>query len=117
MKWISKLLIEIGHPDVRPVTLFEDNEGSLKWGTSFKRTKHIELIYHFVKDLVDRGVIRVKHFSTDAMLADLLTKPLSTSRFKSLRDCMNIARGGGREEAAIKEGMMKLFEIDETLLK
>jgi hypothetical protein len=42
-----------------------------------KRTKHIDIRYHFVKDLVQNNFVNVKYLNTELMFADVLTKPLS----------------------------------------
>jgi hypothetical protein len=53
---------------------------------SGKRTKHLDIRYFYVKDLIERGVLSVNHCVSDDMIADFLTKPLQGNRFKQLRD-------------------------------
>jgi hypothetical protein len=38
--------------------------------------------YFRVKELVDKGVVRLVHEGTDSMVADILTKPLGPEKFK-----------------------------------
>jgi hypothetical protein len=40
------------------------------------RIKHIQIDLHFVRDLVQRGNLHVRHVHTQDQLADLLTKLL-----------------------------------------
>ena len=40
------------------------------------RTKHIEICYHFIRDLVTSGVIAMKYYGIDEQVADILTKSL-----------------------------------------
>ncbi|PKU82175.1 Retrovirus-related Pol polyprotein from transposon TNT 1-94 [Dendrobium catenatum] len=54
------------------------------------RTKHIEIDHWFIRDHIHNQVIRLLPISTTYQLADILTKPLSTSRFKELRTKLNI---------------------------
>lgn len=42
--------------------------------------KHIALDYHFIRNLVQSGALRVTHVSTHDQLADALTKPLTRAR-------------------------------------
>ena len=50
-----------------------------------KRTKHIEIRYHFVREQVNElKNIVVRFIRTNDMLADIFTKPLSGVRFVSL---------------------------------
>ena len=60
-----------------PLTLFGDNQASLKMaqeGADTTRTKHIDIKYHYLKDLVKTKTINVTYEDTSANLADLLTK-------------------------------------------
>jgi hypothetical protein len=42
--------------------------------------KRIRIDLHFVRDLVQRGILQVVHFHTTDQLVDMLTKPLSRAR-------------------------------------
>jgi hypothetical protein len=56
-----------------------DNQSSIAIATDPKyrhRTKHIEVHYHYVREQVERGLIKLEYVSTKEMLADVLTKPL-----------------------------------------
>ena len=44
--------------------------------------KHISVIYHFVRDCVNRGAISVSYTPTAEMFADGLTKLLGTAQHK-----------------------------------
>ena len=48
------------------------------------RMKHVALDYHFIRNNVQLGALRVSHISTKDQLADALTKPLSRARFQEL---------------------------------
>lgn len=53
------------------------------------RSKHIDIRYHFSREVRDRGEINISYLPTDKMIADLLTKPLTKVKHencvKSLR--------------------------------
>ncbi len=66
----------------------EDNKSTIllmKNGrlSSGKRTKHLDIRYFYVKDLIDRGVISVEHCNTNDMIADFLQSPSKGNAFKS----------------------------------
>jgi hypothetical protein len=44
-----------------------------------EKTKHIGLKWHFLKDDVEHGTIKLRYLPTDQMVADMLTKPLPES--------------------------------------
>ena len=65
-------------------TLFQDNLSTITMihngrGTS-PQTRYIAVRFFWAKDRVDSGEIVLEHVPTEAMLADLLTKPLHRLR-------------------------------------
>jgi hypothetical protein len=51
--------------------------------------KHIQIKYHFIRDTMDIGDIRLVSISTTGQLPDLLTKALPRARFQELRDMLH----------------------------
>jgi hypothetical protein len=45
------------------------------------RSKHIEMKYHFIRDMVQKRTIKLQHIRTDEQIADIFTKPLSFGKF------------------------------------
>ncbi|GJZ94816.1 retrovirus-related pol polyprotein from transposon TNT 1-94 [Tanacetum coccineum] len=48
------------------------------------RTKHIDVRYHFIKEHVEKGIVKLFFVKTEYQLADLFTKSLPKDRFKYL---------------------------------
>ncbi|GJZ97121.1 hypothetical protein Tco_0669455 [Tanacetum coccineum] len=48
------------------------------------RTKHINIRYHFINELVEKGIIELYFVGTEYQLADLFIKALPRERFKYL---------------------------------
>nr|GFC05269.1 retrovirus-related Pol polyprotein from transposon TNT 1-94 [Tanacetum cinerariifolium] len=48
------------------------------------RTKHIDVLYHFIKEKVEKGIVELFVVRTEYSLADLFTKALPVERFKYL---------------------------------
>ena len=70
---------------------YQDNESATKLEknglkSSGERTRHINIRYFFIKDILMREKIHLEHCKTERMLADFLTKPLQGSNFKRIRD-------------------------------
>lgn len=55
-----------------------------------KRTKHIQIHYHFIREKVQSKEIEVLYVPTELQLADICTKPLPRDRFKKLCDLIRI---------------------------
>lgn len=83
--WISGILEDL-HIVANPVTIFEDNRGCVCMAKNLesKRTKHIDVKHHFIRDLVASGMLIVESIGTRDQLADLFTKSLEASRFQQL---------------------------------
>ena len=45
-------------------------------------SKHIEIGYLFIRDMLQRGAIKLQYVSTDEQVVDVLTKPLSRVKFE-----------------------------------
>lgn len=61
------------------VNLFSDNQGAIKLSandTYHKRSKHIDIRHHFVRQVIAEKQIVLKHLPTHEMPADILTKSL-----------------------------------------
>lgn len=89
MLWLRSLLTEIGLQPAMESTLYGDNQSTvevLKHGVKSERTKHIDIRYHFVTDVIARGEVRLEWLSTAKQLADVLTKALAEQQFTGLRE-------------------------------
>ena len=70
-----------------------DNESVIKLANnpvSHSRTKHIDILYYFLRDHETKGDIKIHHVSTEKQLAAIFTKPLDESRFCALCSELNI---------------------------
>lgn len=88
-QWIRTLLKEIHRENLlgkggNTVQIFGDNQASLAIAEdpmSHRRTKHIDVRYHYVRQLIAFGKMSVEYVQTEDMLADVLTKPLPLPAF------------------------------------
>lgn len=64
---------------VLKITLLGDNESSIPLTMNIEsqnRTKHIDVIHHFVREVVEDGELEVNWVPGPALLADAMTKNL-----------------------------------------
>lgn len=60
-----------------PTIVNEDNKGAIIWGTDgVRNAKHVYIRYSYVKDLVERKLIKLVYCSSENMIVDILKKPL-----------------------------------------
>ena len=67
------------------IQIYGDNRGSLDMvqnPVKHNRTKHIDIRYHFIRELSQAKVITVNHVSSDDNVADVLTKPLPKLKYE-----------------------------------
>ncbi|KAJ9551903.1 hypothetical protein OSB04_015948, partial [Centaurea solstitialis] len=66
-----------------------DNVSTIKLSKNpvlHKRSKHIDVRFHFLRDLVNEGTIELVYCSSEEQVADILTKPLKLDAFEYLRE-------------------------------
>jgi hypothetical protein len=49
------------------------------------RSKHIDMRFHFLQDLVKDSVIKLEFYGTKDQIADVMIKPLKLEHFLKLR--------------------------------
>ncbi|XP_022041779.1 uncharacterized mitochondrial protein AtMg00810-like [Helianthus annuus] len=91
--WITHLLQELhALPPDRP-TILCDNQSAIfltQNPISHKRAKHIDLDYHFLRELVSAGKLATKFVPTKLQVADIFTKSLPSSQFNIFRHMLRI---------------------------
>ena len=83
--WLRNLCKELGFPQSMPTTLIGDNLEALAmaWNLQFhKRSKHIETKWHWIRDLVERGIVQTESVQDPEQTADALTKALACPKHK-----------------------------------
>jgi len=95
--WLKHLLDEIGFPQ-GCVKIFEDNQGCIaltKNPQDVKRTRHIQLRYHFIRDLVKARALEFPYIQTKRQLADMFTKGLPGNQLQHLATALGVCSKGG----------------------
>ena len=81
--YLHMFLGEINRFD-KPVTLKCDNQRVIALSKDNKFhawTKHIDIQYHFIQEVVENEKISIKYVPTDKNTADIFTKPLPKAKF------------------------------------
>ena len=77
--FLRNLLADLCPAVERCVTLYEDNQSTIKQASNLQssdRTKHIDIRHHFVKQHIADGDIALEYLPTAEQPADALTKSL-----------------------------------------
>ena len=78
---------------LKPITIFEDNNGCIAIAnnpTDHKRSKHIDIKYHFSREKIEQKEVILEYISTGKQLADTCTKPLPALQFLNFRQQMGL---------------------------
>ena len=94
--WLRRFLqhLEIVKTIYEPVTIYCDSMTALAYAKDPKyhgKTKHIQIIYHFVRDMITQNEVVLRLIPMSKMVADPFTKPIARDAFvrhvKSLGLC------------------------------
>lgn len=92
--WLKNLLCEMSVlPKCKPFVVFEDNRGAIflsKNPGDFKRSKHIDIKYHFIRDKVNEGIVNILYCPSSEQIADIFTKSLSRKNFCKFRNMLGL---------------------------
>ena len=90
--WMKQMLKDY-MIDQGSMVVYCDNTSAIdisKNPVQHSRTKHIDIRHHFIRELVEEGVVTLVHISTERQLADIFTKPLDFLRFSYLRSALGL---------------------------
>lgn len=94
--WLRRVCIEMGitKPDSPPIELYMDNEGAIALSSTegTKRSKHIDVRFHHVRDLQALGLVSIESIRSRENPADGLTKSLSTPDHRHFLHLINMDR-------------------------
>jgi len=78
---------------LKTTIIYNDNQGAGQLARNpvfHKRTKHVDIRHHFVRELVEEGTISVNYIPTTEMPADILTKGLGASKHNTCKTSLGI---------------------------
>ncbi|GJS25535.1 hypothetical protein Tco_0454167 [Tanacetum coccineum] len=84
--WMRSQLTDYGF-GFNKIPMYYDNKSALALccnNVQHSRSKHIDIIFHFIKEHVENGVIELYFVNTEYQLADIFTKALGRNRIEFL---------------------------------
>ena len=97
LNWVCFLLTDLGLTLPTAPIIYCDNVGATQLCSNpifHSRMKHVAIDFHFIRDQVQTGSLRVAHVSSKDQLADALTKPLPRSNFQTIKSKIGLASRG-----------------------
>ena len=77
--------------------MYGDNQGALalvKNPHLHARSKHIDVSYHFIRDLAEKRMLQITYVPTTEMIADGMTKPLARMAFERFKRLLGLVEKG-----------------------
>jgi hypothetical protein len=103
--WLRKLVSMLFGDKLEMTVVHCDNQSCIKLTENMvfhDRSKHINMKYHYIQDLVQRKTIKLQYISTSEQVADILTKPLPLRQFVQLRGKLGVAENDSLTERECK---------------
>lgn len=91
--WAQQMLRDIETTFEKPTKVHSDNQGAIKFVKNpiyHRRTKHIDVRHHFIRDEREKNNIEILFVPTDCQPADMLTKSLCYPSLKRCKDKLKI---------------------------
>ena len=87
--WMKRFLAGQGYRLNKNV-FYQDNESAIRleqngFGSRGEKSRHINIRYFFIKDILKSENIELRHCATERMIADFFTKPLQGGLFKTMK--------------------------------
>jgi hypothetical protein len=92
--WLTGLVRELGIQQVG-VLLYCDSQSVIylaKNQVYNTKTKHIDVRFHKIRELVAACELLLEKIHTSENVADMLTKPITTDKFKHCLDLTNVSK-------------------------
>ena len=73
--------------------IFCDNQSCVKLSENpvfHDKSKHIEIKFHYIRDMVQRKAVKLQYVATDEQIVDVLTKPLAKVKFEYFRERLGV---------------------------
>ena len=87
------MLVGLFDAKINATDILCDNHSCIKMTENMvfqDKSKHIEVRYHYIWDMVHKGAVKLKHVPTKEQVADVLTNPLSRVKHEDFRDKLGV---------------------------
>jgi hypothetical protein len=99
--WLKKLVSRLFGDKLEMTVVHRDNKICIKLTKNpvfHDRSKHIDMRYHYIRDLVQRKTIKLQYIAMSEQVADILTKPLTSRQFVQLKGKLGVAENNSLVE-------------------
>jgi hypothetical protein len=94
--WLKQLLLDLGFSQ-QTIIINEDNQACIaltKNPEDHKRTKHVQVKYHVVRDYVNKNIVKFIYCPTADQLGDIFTKAIPGAKLRTMLKKLGLTRTG-----------------------
>jgi hypothetical protein len=99
--WLRKLLAYLFGHVFDSIVIDSDNQSCVKILENrvlHDKSKHIEIKYYYIRNMVQKMVVLVQYLPTDEQVVDVLTKPLTNLKLEYFRDRLGMVENASLVE-------------------
>ena len=94
--WLKQLLLDLGFSQ-QTIIIKEDNQACIaltKNPEDHKRTKHVQVKYHVIRDYVNKNIVKFIYCPTAEQLGDIFTKAIPGAKLRTMLKQLGLTRTG-----------------------
>ncbi|XP_073224806.1 secreted RxLR effector protein 161-like [Cicer arietinum] len=91
--WMKRILEKLGSKQGDCILVRCDNSSTIQLSKNpvlHGRSKHIEVRFHYLRNLTEEGRVKLVHCGSQDQMADIMTKPLKLESFTKLRQMLGV---------------------------
>ena len=93
--WLRKLLVGLFGKPLKRTIIHCNSQSCIKLSTNLafnNISKHIEIPVHYIRDMVDRCVMKLEYSSTEEQSADIFSIPLAKLKVEYFRGKLGMTK-------------------------
>ena len=90
---MAKILSDLFYLQLDATCIYCDNQSCVKLSENpvfHDKSKHIEIKYHYIRDMVQRGVVKLQYVVMDEQIVDVLMNPLARVKFEYFMEKLGV---------------------------
>jgi hypothetical protein len=99
--WLHKIMNDLFNHEMDATTIHCDNQSRVNLSENpmfHDKSKHIEITYHYIRDMVQRKIVHMQYFPTHEQIIDIFTKPLAKTKFKYFHERLGLVESASLAE-------------------
>lgn len=91
--WLRRVTEKLGIEEKSGTVIMCDNSSTIQLSKNpvfHGKSKHIDVKFHFLRDLVNEGIVELSYCNSQNQIADIMTKPIKLEQYEKLRGMLGV---------------------------